>query len=63
MLRSVPGNSAPGPSLPVTDPKELENFYGRENSLRVRYVREKTRVDYGKAHDDEYQFELLEHRK
>lgn len=29
-------------------------------SLRVRYVRERKRLDYGKAHEDEYQLELLE---
>ena len=63
MLKALPGNTPQGPSVAVTDPAELENFYGRESSLRVRYVREKTRVDYGKAHDDEYQFEPLEQDK
>jgi N4-bis(aminopropyl)spermidine synthase len=38
----------------------LQNFYGRENPPRVRYVREKKRVDYGKANEDEYSFELLD---
>ena len=47
-------------SKPITDFRRLSNFYGREKTLRVRYVREKKRVDYGKAHDDEYEFELLE---
>lgn len=59
MLKALPGTSSPGPSLAVTERAELENFYGRESSLRVRYVREKTRVDYGKAHDDEYELEPL----
>ena len=27
---------------------------------RVRYIREKVRLDYGKAHGDEYSLELLE---
>jgi predicted methyltransferase len=63
MLKALPGNAPRGPSVAVTDPAELENFYGRESCLRVRYVRERTRVDYGKAHDDEYQFELLEQTK
>ncbi|MBL8180006.1 MAG: bis-aminopropyl spermidine synthase family protein [Blastocatellia bacterium] len=38
----------------------LENFYGKENAPRVRYVREKKTLGYGKAHDDEYSLELLE---
>lgn len=59
MLKAVPGNTSPGTSQPITDQGQLENFYGRDNHLRIRYVREKTRVDYGKAHDDEYTFELL----
>src|SRR5882762_1693923 len=63
MLKALPGNTAPGPSRAVTDSAELENFYGRDRSLAVRYVREKTRVDYGKAHDDEYRLELLEEKK
>ena len=38
----------------------LAHFYGRDNPPRVRYVREKERLDYGKAHEDEYSLELLE---
>lgn len=45
------------PSEAITDQARLANFYGRDKSPRVRYVREKKRVDYGKAHDDEYSFE------
>ena len=57
MLQSLPGNHPPKSSSPITDPAQLENFYGRDNSPGVRYVRQKMRVDYGKAHDDEYTFE------
>jgi len=63
MLKALPSNTGPGASTPVTDATELTNFYGRDNPLRVRYVREKTRVDYGRAHDDEYRFEVLEEEK
>lgn len=48
------------PSSAVIDPRRLENFYGRDMRPRVKYVREKKRLDYGKAHDDEYSFEPLE---
>lgn len=62
LLKALPGTAAPGPSVAITDPTELENFYGRDRKLAVRYVREKARVDYGKAHDDEYSLEPLEKR-
>ena len=38
----------------------LENFYGRDSRPKVRYVRERKRLEYGMAHEDEYKFELLE---
>lgn len=63
MLRALPGNQPPGPTGPMTDPAHLENFYGRAGHLRVRYVREKMRLDYGKAHEDEYTLELLEPKR
>ena len=47
-------------SQAINDSKRLENFYGRSKVPRVRYIREKKRLDYGKAHDDEYELELLE---
>ena len=62
-LKALPGTKPPGESQPVTDKVQLEHFYGLENALRVKYVREKLRVDYGRAHDDEYEFELLEEEK
>jgi predicted methyltransferase len=60
ILKALPGNRPPGPSGPITDPKRLADFYGRGNPPRVRYVREKKRLDYGKAHEDEYSLDLLE---
>jgi predicted methyltransferase len=60
MLRALHGSKPPNKSLPITDKERLVNFYGRSLSPKVKYVREKKRVDYGKAHDDEYKFELLE---
>lgn len=63
MLKALPGNKAPGPSLPITDKERLANFYGKDLHPRVRYVLEKKRLDYGKAHEDEYEFELLERKE
>ena len=59
ILRSLPGNRPPGPSEDISDPARLINFYGRDNPPRVRYVREKIRLDYGKANENEYFLELL----
>ena len=47
-------------SLPVIDPERLEHFYGRDAAPRVRYVRERMRLDYGKANENEYEVEALE---
>jgi N4-bis(aminopropyl)spermidine synthase len=60
MLKAVPGNERSVKSEPITDPERLANFYGRDALPRVRYVRERARVDYGKAHSDEYELEPLE---
>lgn len=59
VLRALPGASAPGPSAAITDPDRLAHFYGQNQHLRIKYVREKKRVDYGKAHDDEYNYEFF----
>jgi len=59
LLKPMTGNRVPGPSVAV-DPSEITRFYGRTSSLRVRYVVEKLRLDYGKAHEDEYELELVE---
>lgn len=58
MLKALPNNYPRGPSLPITDSDRLNNFYGRDQHVRIRYVKEKLRVDYGKALDSEYEFEL-----
>ena len=47
----------------ISDKNRLNNFYGRDGLPRVRYVKERKRVDYGKAHDDEYFYENLEGSK
>jgi predicted methyltransferase len=60
ILRALPASRPPGPSVPISDPERLANFYGRDSAPRVRYVRERKRLDYGKAHEDEYMFEWLE---
>lgn len=59
IIESVPGMSTTVTTSRIVDSKRLENFYGQSSSPRVRYIKEKKRLDYGKAHDDEYQFELL----
>lgn len=59
-VKAHPDNNAVVTSHTITDPAQLDRFYGRDKSLHVRYVRLKQRVDYGKAHDDEYELEPLE---
>jgi N4-bis(aminopropyl)spermidine synthase len=60
VLRSLQSNRRHVESKPITDGSRLRNFYGRGSSPRVRYVRERVRPDYGKAHGQEYELELLE---
>jgi predicted methyltransferase len=59
VLKSLPETKPPGPSLPIIDPVRLKNFYGRSANPKARYVREKKRLDYGKASEEEYELELL----
>ena len=59
-LRALPGRKKEVVSEPIRDPNRLASFYGKDQAPRVRYVLEKKRVDYGKASDTEYSFELLE---
>jgi predicted methyltransferase len=63
VIKALPETRAPGLSAAITEAVRLENFYGRSSTPRVRYVREKKRLDYGKAHDDEYELEMLEAEK
>lgn len=59
-VSALPGNTAPDiASQQIDDPIRLENFYGKSKEPRVRYVLERKRVNYGKAHDDEYELKLL----
>src|SRR5579864_2371093 len=60
MFKALPGKKLSQPSARITEPARLANFYGRDDSPRVRYVREKSRLEYGKRHDDEYELEMLE---
>jgi predicted methyltransferase len=60
LFKALPDNKPPGQSTHVSDAKRLENFYGRDNAPKVKYVREKRRLEYGKRHDDEYWLEMLE---
>jgi hypothetical protein len=57
VIASVPGNAREFTSKPIVEPERLENFYGKSLAPRVRYVKELKRLDYGKAHEDEYRFE------
>lgn len=60
LLRSRPSNDAARDSIAITDGQSLENFYGRSKQPRVKYVRERKVLNYGKANETEYQIELLE---
>lgn len=62
ILSSLP-DAPVQPSEAITDKVRLENFYGRSKAPRVHYVKERKRLDYGKAHDDEYELILLEDDK
>ena len=60
-LSALPGNdSRVSSSLAITDPTRLKNFYGLSQEPKVRYVRARKRLDYGVAHEDEYELEMLE---
>jgi predicted methyltransferase len=60
IIKARPGNTERVGSQPVGRGARLDNFYGRDTQLRVKYVRERKRLDYGKADETEYEFELLE---
>ncbi len=60
IVASVPDNGRNDPSEAITDPERLRNFYGQSGTPKVKYVRERKRLDYGKAHEDEYKFDYLE---
>jgi N4-bis(aminopropyl)spermidine synthase len=56
----LPGTARSVESKPIVEPERLNNFYGRSKAPRVRYVREKKRLNYGMANEDEYELILLE---
>lgn len=58
-LRSHPDRRTPTLSAPI-EPIRLDDFYGRAQDLRVRYVREQLRVDYGKALEGSYTLQPME---
>jgi len=62
IVSSLPDNGRTVNSEAIINPERLANFYGRSKAPRARYVRELKRLDYGKAHDDEYELELLENQ-
>lgn len=59
-LAALPGNPNRSPSVAITEAARLEHFYGLSQEPRVRYVRARKRLDYGVAHEDEYELELLD---
>jgi predicted RNA methylase len=61
-LKATPDNGRTVPSAPISKTERLSNFYGRDNYPRVRYVREKVKLDYGKANETEYRLDLMEDR-
>lgn len=60
MVKALPDNPPEAIESGALAPERLKNFYGGNQPLVIRYIREKKRVDYGKAHDDEYEIESLE---
>lgn len=60
VLRSRPRNAELQEAASPPAPIDLDHFYGADQTLRVRYVRERRRLDYGKASEQEYEFELIE---
>ena len=60
LLKALPDNPERGPSQPITDPTRLRNFYGRDNPPKIKYVKERKRLDYGNALEEEYELELFE---
>jgi N4-bis(aminopropyl)spermidine synthase len=59
-VSALPGNTTQAqPSHSMLGTERLENFYGRSKEPRVHYVLERKRLNYGKAHDDEYELKAL----
>jgi len=60
IFKAVSGMTTARESMAIVDPQRLGNFYGRTAKPRVKYVREKVTLEYGRAHEDEYSLEMLE---
>lgn len=60
IIKARPSNPGRVGSRPIQEKSRLEHFYGRDAVPRVRYVRERKLLDYGKANEDEYELELLQ---
>lgn len=60
MVKALPGVRPEQVTSAALASNRLRNFYGNNQPLTIRYIRERKRVDYGKAHDDEYEIETLE---
>lgn len=60
IIKARPENVERVGSQSIRDSTRLDNFYGRDTTLRVKYIRERKRLDYGRADETEYEFELLE---
>ncbi len=59
LIKSLPSNPVLSTSESITDQARLDHFYGKNQAARIRYVKEKCRVDYGKANDTEYELDYL----
>lgn len=58
VLSSHPDNERKIKSSTLSQERK-KNFYGREQALRVRFIKEVPRLDYGRANDAEYRLEFL----
>jgi predicted RNA methylase len=63
IVKALSDEGQPLESEAIRDPDRLAHFYGRNLAPRVRYVRDRPRLDYGKANASEYELELLEEPK
>lgn len=53
-IKALPSKTRNIATAKISDPARLSNFYGRNKLPHIKYIRERKRVDYGKANDDEY---------
>lgn len=60
LIKGLPGNGRSSPSVSIESIERTAHFYGKDQTARTHYIRERKRVDYGKAPDDEYTLEYYE---